>query len=561
MRVLIGPTILALWFMVGGALGCSNMPPTENLPKSVPIPTISGQPNASPSFQAATIPPPTPMETPLPTASPTPPQKKPSPTEKPPQPIKSLQTRTGVCQLLCDREFWQGNPTEATVLTTIEGGEDPTAYGVAGLTPLHWAAGYSTPSNIAMLLDFGAEINALDDYGKTPLFLVGLNGSPEVARFLLTNGADLNIKDNQGWTPLHAISRRVPREVVEVLLEFGADFTAETDTGHTPLHQAAAFNSAHGVDVVSLLLDQGANVDHRTKTGTTPLHWAARNNPNTDTMALLIDRGAAVNAKNVEGWSVLHYAASLNGSEEVFQFLLDQGIDIDQPNPEEVTPLHIAAGMNSSPAVIRFLVEQGAEINRRDLAGWTPIHFAAGLDQKTAVVQALVDLGADLTATSNQLETACGIALAAAPTPKSFFILCADSGVMATPLTPAPTSTGSLETYQDWGEWINYGRNPTLKWADGSNWWDGKSGQPPSLPIPEAAYEEFHMTCAQSEVLLFVAFPEGEDVNNWDLKPNYLEVLEEWDANYATLVWGDHSQALQWFERTENEEWCGDALR
>ena len=547
-------SLVFLFAVAGGALGCGNSPQTAQPTPPVESPT-------TPSVAAIT---PAPTETPSPVARPTAkfeatpafvPTETPGPSASP-TPAPTLPPRTGICEVLCDREYWQGQPDEASILANIERGEDPTAKGTAGLTPLHWAAGYSTPPIVEMLLSFGGEINARDEAGKTPLFLVGLNGDPEVARALLSNGADISVLDNQGWTPLHTVVRTAPREVISVLLEHGADLTAATATGQTPLHQAAAFNNTEGTRVVTFLLDNGAEVDARSFNGTTPLHWAARNNPKRGTLAILLAYDAALDATNVDGWTALHYAASSNTSEKVLEFLWGQGLQVDHRTPEGVTPLHIAAGLNSSPAIVRFLVKRGADINDPDVAGWTSLHFAAGLGQNVAVVEALLEMEADLWAVSTQWETPCQVAKAASPPPEATSLFCP----VAVAGQPS-SSTDLLAAYQYWAEWLYAERDPTSTWSDGSNLTDGVSHLLPELPIPAGAYEEDHMTCAQVELLELAAIPEGEGIDTWYLKPNWMSITKQWDRNYAKLVWGDHPDALVWSKRVTFTGWCGEAMR
>ena len=62
------------------------------------------------------------------------------------------------------------------ITALIEGGADPGARMVAGMTPLHVAAlNTSNPSVIMALIEAGADPAARDDDGKTPFYYVKNN--------------------------------------------------------------------------------------------------------------------------------------------------------------------------------------------------------------------------------------------------------------------------------------------------------------------------------------------------------------------------------------------------
>ena len=127
---------------------------------------------------------------------------------------------------------------------------------------------------------------------------------------------------------------------------------------------------------------------------------------------------------------------------------------------------------------------------------------------------------------------------------------------------PGSAIVGSLKAkYRQWGIWINYGRDPDLRWADGSNWVDGVSHDIPTLPLRAARYEKDDMTCAQGEVLLVTAFPQGEDIETWHTAPHRAEILQQWERNYARLIWGPKPQALEWSKRMKFQDWCGRKMR
>ena len=70
------------------------------------------------------------------------------------------------CGNLCSPEFWNTATTQeiATAIDSV----DVNARNELGRTPLHIAAAFGTPENIAALLEAGADGTAEDDQGETP---------------------------------------------------------------------------------------------------------------------------------------------------------------------------------------------------------------------------------------------------------------------------------------------------------------------------------------------------------------------------------------------------------
>ncbi len=68
-------------------------------------------------------------------------------------------------------------------------------------TPLHFAAGFSTPRVISLLIARGAQVDAKDSQSQTPLFNVPID-KRENAEMLLKAGANINARDRGGKTVL-----------------------------------------------------------------------------------------------------------------------------------------------------------------------------------------------------------------------------------------------------------------------------------------------------------------------------------------------------------------------
>ena len=122
----------------------------------------------------------------------------------------------------------------------------------SGGTLLHYAAGFTRPSLVAVLLYAGADPHALDANGRTTL----------------------------AWA---CGNHELGASVVSCMLEHGAD--------PRELHQAAHCNN---VDVCKVLIATGVSVNARSATGQTPLEMAAANHAAPRCIAILLDAGAEV---------------------------------------------------------------------------------------------------------------------------------------------------------------------------------------------------------------------------------------------------------------------------
>ena len=158
----------------------------------------------------------------------------------------------------------EARPDIVSVHEDFEGEEHP------GGTLLHYAAGFTRPSLVAVLLDAGADPHALDANNWTPLAYACGNHE---------HGASM----------------------VSYMLEHGGD--------PSELDQAAHCNN---VDVCKLLIETGVSVNARSVTGKTPLEMAAANHAGPRCIAILLDAGAEVTRDVVRD-------AMRNGSPRVLQ--------------------------------------------------------------------------------------------------------------------------------------------------------------------------------------------------------------------------------------------------
>ncbi|MCB1020070.1 MAG: ankyrin repeat domain-containing protein [Acidobacteria bacterium] len=262
------------------------------------------------------------------------------------------------------------------------GAQDPAVRerrGLAGATPLLYAAAFGNAESVRTLTEAGAALDARTDLGATALIWAA--GDAAKTRILVEAGAEVNVRSNTGKTPLLlAAARAGSVETVRLLLDKGADVKAADEMGGTALLAAALMGED---ETVRLLLDRGADPNQADKAGMTPLQNAAANQ-NRAMMRMLLAKGARVNDANVFGGQVKHGEVALKG----------------------LTPLMLAAP-HGSPSTLRVLLDAGAEINGRDSRGMTPLLLAAASSrQDRRTIKLLLERGADPKAVSMAGETA-----------------------------------------------------------------------------------------------------------------------------------------------------------
>jgi len=156
----------------------------------------------------------------------------------------------------------------------LASGTDVNAKGGFGLTPLHFAAGFSrggVGKEIAeLLIDNGADVNARDDDGWNPLHWVAFEGkqfNKEVGELLIAKGADINAgEDNAGWTPLHVAAYSGYKAAVELLAAKGADVNAKDEDGKTSLDWAThPDNPNASAEIADLLRKHGGKTGEELK--------------------------------------------------------------------------------------------------------------------------------------------------------------------------------------------------------------------------------------------------------------------------------------------------------
>lgn len=115
----------------------------------------------------------------------------------------------------------------------LAAGEDPSAVGAQGETPLTACVKSNFAAGLELLLDRGAREDVPNGEGLTPLALAASLGRDECARLLLQEGADPSLAVAGGASPLLAAARAGRSRMALQLIQAGADFEGADPEGAT----------------------------------------------------------------------------------------------------------------------------------------------------------------------------------------------------------------------------------------------------------------------------------------------------------------------------------------
>lgn len=163
---------------------------------------------------------------------------------------------------------WWRKATVADVKAALDKGANVNASSMLGMTPLRYAAHYTTDSAITkLLIDRGAVIDPCSS--KTSLHEAIDAGNLAAVATLLDNGAGIQ-KQSYGAFPLHHATKpdiycvsctmlhSKDTSILTLLLDRGADIEARAADDYTPLHEAVR---AGNLAAVTVLLTRGANIN------------------------------------------------------------------------------------------------------------------------------------------------------------------------------------------------------------------------------------------------------------------------------------------------------------
>ncbi|TGO10013.1 hypothetical protein BTUL_0147g00170 [Botrytis tulipae] len=300
------------------------------------------------------------------------------------------------------------------------------------LAPLQWAAAFSEPSIINLLLEYGAKVDEnIPTIGGTALHLASRFGSKNNIDVLLSQKLNINQKDHGGMTPLHLASFYGRDENVEYLLEAGADYSQLDNYKCLAIYYAASngelntlkilhrrgshkyINEANGylnaplhlasmidhANVVNWLLEKGAAINQPGTGGDTPLH-SATSRGHVEIVRELLNNGADIHKRNDNSYSAI-LIASQNANLGIFILLRGSGAFVsDVGGRDNGTCFHrviLCSREFSSDHynIIYILVGDGVDIDQVNALGDSPL-FLACIKQKLEHVQCLLEYGADV---------------------------------------------------------------------------------------------------------------------------------------------------------------------
>lgn len=129
----------------------------------------------------------------------------------------ALALSLSVCAATIHEAVRTGNAQEVNRLISADSGV-VNAVNELGSTPLHIAAGISSPDIAGLLLNKGAAVNAKDHDGATPLHIAAFTRHKATLELLLAKGADVHATDNNGKTARDYAETSLDREISAILL-------------------------------------------------------------------------------------------------------------------------------------------------------------------------------------------------------------------------------------------------------------------------------------------------------------------------------------------------------
>ncbi|RYY56541.1 MAG: ankyrin repeat domain-containing protein [Chitinophagaceae bacterium] len=221
---------------------------------------------------------------------------------------------------------------------------------------LKYAALYSHPAMMTILVDAGADVNQLNGMKETALMW----SMPDTlkAALLLSRGAAVNSISSEGNSALLiACVGSNQSAIIRLLLGVGADAGAVNAKGATALIRLAGYGDTTSAN---LLVNAGCN-----------LHEKMRDSLN----AL--------------------FPAVKSGNLPMVKWLLDKGIDANAPDLYKVTPISYVT-TSDNLELVKLLLDRTVDINRPDIDGFTPLMWAVYNEHDNPdIVQAFIDRGAD----------------------------------------------------------------------------------------------------------------------------------------------------------------------
>ena len=266
--------------------------------------------------------------------------------------------------------------------------------------PLFEAIRNNDVAQVRSLIAGGADINSRDEDSDNVFMYAALYSSPETMQMLLQKGVDINARNKSGETALMWCMH--DRKKIDLLLKNGADINVVANSGNTPLFVACVGSDQY--DIVRTLLDKGANPLARSNKKETVLMRAAMFG-DTSTVSLLLQKGIDVNAQDQDGMTALMHAV-LNSNRPVALQLIEHGADPDIFMSAGISSLDFAVIYNDEQ-IVKAMLGKTRNVNRVTAGGYSPLMWATYNEyDNTKIVKALLDKGADVNFKSSDGSTA-----------------------------------------------------------------------------------------------------------------------------------------------------------
>jgi ankyrin repeat protein len=290
-------------------------------------------------------------------------------------------------------------------------------------------------SAVHEVLRDNADPSSHDETGATALMYAAAFSSPECMRLLIAKGADVD-----GANQVHATALMwsvAEPEKVKILLAKNADVHVRTDDGQTALLLAA--RRGGNIESVRLLLAHGADPKAVDRDGVGLLRIAYDSG---DAALEQAARGAGLECIRLEQLGKAPLLAALgSGDKDLIDTVFRLGV-----NPNELTKMESTRlpsmgvlAFDGATAPIQVMLEHGANPNVRGDRGITPLMMAAAADKPDLeLVRLLVQKGADINALDQSGRTVLDWALTQGETGISRFLRSA--GAKSTPLPPSPAA-------------------------------------------------------------------------------------------------------------------------
>lgn len=146
-------------------------------------------------------------------------------------------------------------------------------------TLLHFAAAFSTPEIIKLLVEEGLAPDVVDNRGNSMLHYAAIHGNGSTSNYILDSEYSQMFwkPNNQGALPFHYGAASLGFKFLKRYVEVAGTTELFDNKGHTPIFYAAQSPISQGSKNIHLLANNGANLQIQDPQGLSAIHLAAKN--------------------------------------------------------------------------------------------------------------------------------------------------------------------------------------------------------------------------------------------------------------------------------------------